>query len=359
MRRLVVNFARVGDMVLIEPLLRHLARDAELELLSRPWARAVLGTQPYLQAIHGLAHPYRGHGVFDRVLYGGELRALAARLRGRFDEIVVFRQESPKVLGWVRGFAGAATVRTLDSGLTAPDGSRHPADTYRESLARGGFPVDGYVAQPHLVIGEGQRASGAARIDALGRRVIALQAGSSLTHRWYRRRPNLKGLTPRQWAGLVERLLAGDEADAVVLLGSRPERREARAIIAAIAPAHRARVHDWTGAASLADLPGIFSATRALLSVDTGPAHIAAAVGCPALVVFGPSDPKRWQPRGPGAVVPLVGAAPCQFCLETPEFRRCRANVCLSTLSDAAIWAGWERLRERVAALAAKAHAAD
>jgi ADP-heptose:LPS heptosyltransferase len=87
----------------------------------------------------------------------------------------------------------------------------------------------------------------------------------------------------------------------------------------------------------LGDLPALLAACRACVSVDTGPAHIAAAVGCPLLTIFGPSDPARFAPRGPGRSALLVGSAPCQFCLGTPRFRTCRANVCLTGVSDLAL----------------------
>ncbi len=348
MKRLVVNFARVGDMVLLSPLLRQLGRSGRIELLTRPWGRAVLGEQPWLGAIHQLAKPHRGHGFPGSLFFGAPLRELAATLRASaFDEVVVFRQESKQVRGWLESWLGSATLRELDA--NAPGGAtRHPLDIYRAALAQGGFDVEGYDPVPRLEVSAASLAKGRARVGALGARVLSIQAGSSLTHRLFRKRPNLKGLTPAQWAGLLERIFAAGDADAAILHGSAPEGREARAIRAALPAAIGARVHDWTGDAPLEQLPGIFSAVRALISVDTGPAHMAAAVGCPSLVIFGPSDPARWQPRGPGPVEPLVGSAPCQFCVETTAFKRCRSNICLNTLPTETLFAGWRRLAARL-----------
>ncbi len=350
MKRLLINFARVGDMVLMIPLLRLLAQDASLDMVGRPWARSVLDHQAFLRRIHVLAQPYRGHGPVDGLLYGGALRQLGAELRQEgFDEIVTFRQESSKVTAWMRSFAGAARIRVLDSGIREGAVSSHPIDMYRACLRAGGFAVEAFDPVPRLSVEPQALARAKARVRTLGSQVLSLQAGSSLTHRFWRRRPNLKGLQPAQWAGLLDRLFAHQETDGVILHGSALERREAQAIRAAVCARWRPLVHDWTGQAPLEELPGIFSSVRALLSVDTGPAHIAAAVGCPVLVVYGPSDPARWAPRGPGPIVPLLGSAPCQFCVETPLFRRCRANVCLTTLSQERIHAAWLTLKSRLA----------
>jgi ADP-heptose:LPS heptosyltransferase len=103
-------------------------------------------------------------------------------------------------------------------------------------------------------------------------------------------------------------------------------------------------VHDWTGQVPLTQLPAVLAASHATVSVDTGPAHIAAAVGCPLLVFFGPTDPAVFAPRGPGRVEVLLGSAPCQFCHGSKLFKRCRANICLSTMTTETVIAGWQRL---------------
>ncbi len=49
---------------------------------------------------------------------------------------------------------------------------------------------------------------------------------------------------------------------------------------------------------SLDDLVALLAGARAYLGNDAGPAHLAAALGVPVVVVFGASDPGRWAPRG-------------------------------------------------------------
>jgi len=87
-----------------------------------------------------------------------------------------------------------------------------------------------------------------------------------------------------------------------VVLGTRAEAPLAGAIRAAC-PA----TVDLTGRTTLADIAGL--ARRAALAVgnDTGPMHLAAAVGCPCVVLFSAdSDPALTAPRGPGGTWPVV-----------------------------------------------------
>jgi heptosyltransferase-2 len=56
---------------------------------------------------------------------------------------------------------------------------------------------------------------------------------------------------------------------------------------------------------------GVYAAllarAAAMVSNDTGPAHMAAAVGAPLVSVMGPSDPTLWRPRGPEGRVAVLG----------------------------------------------------
>jgi ADP-heptose:LPS heptosyltransferase len=65
-----------------------------------------------------------------------------------------------------------------------------------------------------------------------------------------------------------------------------------------------------------------------MITVDSGPMHIAAAMGTPVVALFGPTDPARTGPLGPGTVFrqPL----PCSPCLQ----RRCRITDTYRCMRD-------------------------
>jgi ADP-heptose:LPS heptosyltransferase len=57
----------------------------------------------------------------------------------------------------------------------------------------------------------------------------------------------------------------------------------------------------------------VIAEARAMVTNDSGPMHVAAAVGTPVVAVFGPTNPCRTGPYGPGHHV-LSGRAPCSPC---------------------------------------------
>lgn len=339
MATLVCYFARVGDLVMFTPVLKALAAQGPLELCARPWAKPLLAAEPYLRAIHTIDKP--NAPWWQELLGGSPRRTLTAQLQARgFDRIVMLDRETPGIAAWLRSVAGGIPITVLPH--VAQGSAGHLVEANIAACEAAGIAVSDRA--PTLTIGESQRAEARQRLAQLGQRVVAVQAGSSLTHRWLRRQPNLKGLSPQQWAGLCARLLGEGHADAVIFLGSAPEGREAHAILAAMPTQARTRSHDLTGAVPLSGLPAVLAACHACVSVDTGPAHIAAAVGCPLLAVFGPTDPARFLPRGAGSIAVLLGQAPCRPCHGTRLFKTCRANICLSTLPDEALWRAWAQL---------------
>jgi len=52
----------------------------------------------------------------------------------------------------------------------------------------------------------------------------------------------------------------------------------------------------------IADLLALLAGARACVGCDSGPTHLAAALGVPTVGVFGPTDPAEWGPRGRGLV---------------------------------------------------------
>ncbi|MBI2104134.1 MAG: glycosyltransferase family 9 protein [Candidatus Omnitrophica bacterium] len=79
-----------------------------------------------------------------------------------------------------------------------------------------------------------------------------------------------------------------------------------------VAPAGQPRVVNLVGGLSLSELAELLRAARLLVSNDSGPVHLAAAVGTPTVVLFGGSSPaagpRRWGPWGDGHTVIWKGS---------------------------------------------------
>lgn len=342
-KTLLAVFNRVGDLTLSTPLFRALARDTELSLLTRPFGPELFAGQPWVERVYSLDYPNRGRSLVGRAFLGGHRRALGRQLaRVDFDQVLLYETERGVIKQWLaRLFPG----RIEEMARTQVPGE-HASQWYQEAAESAGCDMDSYERFPVLEIPAAGRDQARDRVAAIGERVVGVQMGSQRTNAVWPLvpRPHLKALSVDQWTGLIMRLLDDGHADAVVLHGSPRERGAVQALLAKLPTAAAARCHDFTDV-GLAALPAVLAELRALLSVDTGTAHIAAAVGCPLLVFFGPTDPAVFRPRGAGAIEVVVGSAPCQFCHDTPAYGICRDNICLNRLSDEALWEAWLRLR--------------
>jgi len=159
-------------------------------------------------------------------------------------------------------------------------------------------------------------------------RVIVNVGATKEANRWY----------VELWARLCERLV--EELGArVVLSGGAVDRAEVERLRAAC----RVPLDDRVGALSLKQSAGLIRSARLFIGCDTGPLHIAAALGTPAVALFGAADPARTGPFGqPDAVV--RHAVPCSPCRQ----RHCTVagHPCMRDLSVEAVF---ERARRRLA----------
>jgi heptosyltransferase-2 len=82
------------------------------------------------------------------------------------------------------------------------------------------------------------------------------------------------------------------------------------------------------GETTLADLVGVLSRLRLLLTNDSGPMHLAAALGTPTVAVFGSTDWRETAPHSPVSRV-VREETECAPCLlrECPIDHRCMTRV--------------------------------
>jgi heptosyltransferase I len=132
----------------------------------------------------------------------------------------------------------------------------------------------------------------------------------------------------------------------VALIGSVEDRPTARELLRLM----RTPALDLTGATPLWLLPALLESTAMLVTNDSGPMHVAAAVGTPVVALFGPTSATRTGPYGASHIV-LQEALPCSPCFS----RRCGNPVdreCLMRITpDRVVSAVRERLKVKVEAV--------
>jgi heptosyltransferase-1 len=145
---------------------------------------------------------------------------------------------------------------------------------------------------------------------------------------------------PQHFAEAADRL-SQTHGLPVVLIGGPAERPESLAVTALM----HTKAIDLTGQTPVGLLPGLLRRATVLVTNDSGPMHIAAAVGTPVVALFGPTDPVRTGPYGKGHVV-LSHAVECRPC-----FRRdCARAVpleCLTAVGPESVVRAVEQQLER------------
>jgi len=165
---------------------------------------------------------------------------------------------------------------------------------------------------PRLEISAAARADCDAWLNEQGwgdRPIILVQPGNRRTMRGSKLRISLqddKAWPIERWATLLQRVHARMPQAAIVLCGAPRESlllgwiRAATSLPAVV-----------TAELPLGRLLALCAAAHSMISVDTGPAHAAAALGLPLVVMFGGHSQQEWLPRSPaGSPVLGVGGPP-------------------------------------------------
>ncbi len=162
-----------------------------------------------------------------------------------------------------------------------------------------------------------------------GRAIVAVNVNASslmLERRW----------PARSWQRCLPVLAEALPAVDLVLIGHASERQYVQRIIDDAAVPHR-RLHNVGGELSLGGVMALLARSQLLLSGDTGPLHLAAALHTPTVSIWGPTSPTHLAPRQ-AAHVALAAAPYCSPCLHHVHLPPCGGeNICMSLTPVAAI----------------------
>jgi ADP-heptose:LPS heptosyltransferase len=319
---LVVHIGGLGDVLLAVPALRAL-RSAfpahELGLLAGTDVGGLLKTCGVVDTLFPLEQSFTG------LLAGPERISLQLHdWLSRCDVAVAWVRDLD---GALRGTFTSFGVKQIivQSASAAPaasdDGEElpHQADRLLDSVKglTGGDQAAAILSLPSSVMAEG--ATILARNGLRdGRPLVGIQPGSGSRH---------KCCPPE----LLVELLQGLETEGYVpLLFEGPTDGDIVRRLLAICPRSPCLVQN----VRLQSVAGVLAHLQLFIGHDSGLSHLSALLGLPTVTLFGPTDPRRWAPRGPHTRI--ITGATCQ-CETWSHVQVCQEHPCLRMTAGAVL----------------------
>lgn len=332
-RILIINLAFIGDVLLSTPVARALRDafpEAVIDMLVIPLAAPIARGNPYINNII----EYDKRGRHKKI---GELIKLIRQLRTNRYDLAVTTNFAPRgtALAWVAGIRYRAGYDAQHAGwfLTHMASShrplvRHEAENYLDVLKPLGISTADTSLAFKVDPADTETMRQKVRYNPGKRLILICPVGS---------------YSQKSWSadGFAELIRSFTPAAECYLIGAQKEEAELTAINATAG--NLATV--LAGTLSLGELAALITKADLLISVDTGPMHMADALGTPVLALFGPTDPCKWGPRGPRSVV-LYSPADCSPCWGRTE---CPDHKCMSGLSVGQVRTAALALLERFA----------
>ena len=272
MRILVIFPGALGDLICLVPAIRAIARrhrDSSIELMARPeLARFAVGRIGI-----GAGHSIDRREVSTLFREKSAPDEAAVEFFGQFAAIYsFFAADDPDF----RRLLAASTGGAASFHRFRPDGEGHISRLYLESVDAAREPLDSHLDLSPADLSSAEHLLN--RVNAMPRKFVLLFPGS--------------GSPRKNWP--LDRFvqIAGETAPltkTIAVLGPAET-----AMVPALREAHVEILDDL----ELAIVAALASLATTFLGNDSGVSHLAAAAGCPGIVLFGPTDPARWRPLG-------------------------------------------------------------
>ena len=301
----------LGDAVMTTPALAAVREgfpDARIVLLARPLVAELFRHHPDVDEVMVYERPGRHEGALGRLRLAGEVRRRrfdgALLLQNAFDAaLIAFLGRIPERAGYPTD--GRRFLLTLPVPLTPAILERHEVEYYLCLLDGLGIPRPVPVSLK-LGVTNQERETMVTRLASLGIErgapIVAINPGATYgsAKRWY----------PDRFAAVADALSA-EWGARVVVVGSAAEAPLAGEIEAAT----RNPPVNLAGKTTVRELMALLSLSSFLVTNDSGPMHIGAALGVPLVAIFGPTDWRRTSPWSERAKVVRVeiDCSPCRL----------------------------------------------
>ncbi len=327
---LVIHQGALGDFILALPALETLRKaypQAELEIIGYPGILQLVDQRFYAGRI--LSIEQRGLSSF--FVRGGPLDPSVSRLFGRFDLIALFGKDEEGT--FVGNLQRVCRGPILHIRSFPTWGERiHLTDHLLRQFAQHGFPIS--VSHPRLHLKESDQDWGRKFWRSKGltteerSEAFVLHPGSG----------SRKKVWPLERFLILAKILQDRFNSKILIVLGPAEETETERVFEGMAPHSLIQAKGL----SLLQLASVIKGCRVFIGNDSGISHLASALEVPTVVLFGPTDPEVWSPRG-GKVQVISRNILCSPC-PRETFLRCSQSECLKGIEIEEVLKGVEEL---------------
>ena len=316
MQILVARIGALGDTLMATPTVTALKRQyplAQVDFLCSHKAASLLENNSEV----GRVIPLRQRNV--PFWLSPEKQRLAWRLRRTDYDFAVLLEGAKRYQSFLQR-SGIAEIRSFDQ--TPFDPSQH---AILNNIRVSGLNPANYPHDMRLETNSRHRAGVDSWLDSLPRPLVGIHVGYGPSRKKTGQQNRLRGWGLENFTHVASQLIG--QGAGIVFTGSSGDRPQVERMVQRLPPG---KFCVLAGCTRLSQLMLVIDRLQLLISVDSGPAHMAAALGTPLVVVWGPGKLAQTGPfssRSP--VVVIQHPVPCAPCYDTPAMRSCRFNACM------------------------------
>jgi len=341
-RILIVRAGALGDTLMVTPLIRalHMSGSTSIDFLASRAGAELLNSNPYLSDILVLG----GRNVPYPL--SREKHNLVEQIRDRSYSRAILLESAPQYRELLER-AGLQDIRDFSTDPWVP--TQHSIVNY---LRVGGFQdLPPEALEMDLPVQSSALTAAAELLRGLWQPIVGIHPGYGPVGKKEGQTNRLKGWTSENFGQLAEAFAKSGAS--IVLTGSREDIDTCEAIQRFILSGESRVI---AGKTSVPVLAGIIKTLDVFISVDSGPAHMAAAISTPLVVLWGPAIFEQVRPMSAKAPIAILRAGvPCAPCYGTHLMKTCRRNICMEYITpDQVIQSAMAALnrRDRLLAIA-------
>lgn len=323
-RILVVRVGALGDTLMVTPALRALRRQhplAEIDVLCSESAAPLLEGNPHVSRVVRLRQRNLPYAV------SLEKQQLVRALRARRYDMAILLERAPRY----RDLLTRAHIPEIRSFVEFPfDPLQHCIVNYLR--VAGADDLNDGDLDMELHLAEVDTAAARRLLHDLPQPRVGIHLGYGPRRGKKHQSQRLRGWDPEHAVQLVHDLLTRQVS--IVLTGSAEDRIETERLVQGLPPD---RIRSVAGQTSVRALAAVIGSLDVFVSVDTGAAHIAAALGTPLVVLWGPAIYEQTRPVSTCSPIRIVRVpVPCAPCYGTPLMKSCTRNICMEGITPGA-----------------------